>query len=107
MKLLEQLTFEIIAAAGDSFSLLIEAMKFAREGDFEKAEMKVKEADEILVKAHRLQTDLIVKETRGERMEFSTLLVHAQDHLMNAMLAKPFVLEIINLYKKMESKREE
>lgn len=80
-------------------------MKWAREGDFEKAEFKVKEADEILIKAHRLQTEIIVSETRGEKLEFSALLVHAQDHLMNAMLAKPFVLEIINLYKRLSQER--
>lgn len=45
MESVEQIAFKIIAASGDSFSLLIEAMKLAREGDFEKAEAKVKEAD--------------------------------------------------------------
>lgn len=106
MESVEQIAFKIIAASGDSFSLLIEAMKLAREGDFEKAEAKVKEADRFLTEAHRVQTDLIVKESRGEKMEYSTLLIHAQDHLMNAMLAKPFVLEIINLYKKMAKEGE-
>ncbi|MCF0239466.1 MAG: DNA polymerase II large subunit, partial [Streptococcus gallolyticus] len=39
-------------------------------------------------KAHKIQTELLQGEMQGNPCEFSLLLVHSQDHLMNAMLAK-------------------
>ncbi|MDU4935752.1 MAG: PTS lactose/cellobiose transporter subunit IIA [Peptostreptococcaceae bacterium] len=36
-------------------------------------------------KAHRYQTELIQNEAQGNKTEMSVILVHAQDHIMNAM----------------------
>jgi cellobiose-specific phosphotransferase system component IIA len=101
MESIEQKAFRIISAAGDSLSMMLEALKFSRNGDFEEAERLMQKADEFLLQAHKAQTELIVEESRGNRTEYSVLMVHAQDHIMNAMLAKPLIKEIINLYKRL------
>ena len=36
-------------------------------------------------KAHAFQTKLITEEASGNSVEVNVLLIHAQDHLMNAM----------------------
>ena len=51
--------------------------------------------------AHRVQTDLIQKEAGGEKTEVTLLMVHAQDHLMNAITVKELASEFVELYKKM------
>ncbi|STY42998.1 Lactose-specific phosphotransferase enzyme IIA component [Listeria grayi] len=56
-------------------------------------------ADDALLEAHHSQTALIQGEARGDRTEVSLLLVHAQDHLMNAITFKDLAKEIVELYR--------
>ena len=59
-----------------------EALDAISEFDFEKAEEKLKESHEKITAAHKVQTDAIQGETRGEESEHSLLFAHAQDTLM-------------------------
>ncbi|NWQ43511.1 PTS lactose/cellobiose transporter subunit IIA [Bacillus sp. EB106-08-02-XG196] len=68
-----------------------------RSGQFDKAEQKLNEAKQELNKAHRFQTELIKKESGGDTYDIRIILVHAQDHLMNAMTLKDMAVEIIDL----------
>ena len=85
-------------------SASLEAIAFARQGDFENASEKMKLAREEISAAHRIQTDLIQEEARGNHAEISLLLVHAQDHLMNAITVKELAEEFITLHKRIEEK---
>lgn len=100
MESIEKVAFQIISAAGDALSTMLSALKKAREGDFSKAEELMKEANVFLSKAHKAQTDMIVEEARGNKAEYSLLMVHAQDHIMNAILAQSLIGEMLHLYKK-------
>jgi PTS system cellobiose-specific IIA component len=44
-----------------------------------------------------MQTSLLQEEAQGEKQEISLLLIHAQDHLMNASLAKKLIKEMIDM----------
>ena len=61
-------------------------------------------ASEEISATHRIQTDLIQEEARGNHAEISLLLVHAQDHLMNAITVKELAEEFITLHKRVEEK---
>lgn len=102
METIQQTSFSIIALAGDAQEMILKALSVARSGDYAQSENLMAEAEGILIKAHRLQTDLIKKEADGEKSEFSVLLVHAQDYVMNAILAKKLVGEMILLYKEIK-----
>ncbi|MBF0442789.1 MAG: PTS lactose/cellobiose transporter subunit IIA, partial [Oligoflexales bacterium] len=52
-----------------------------------------------LAEAHKIQTYLIQREAKGEKHEINILLVHAQDHLMSAILSRDLAEEMIALYK--------
>jgi cellobiose PTS system EIIA component len=91
---------EIIVNGGDARSSCLKAVRCARSGQFEEAEGLVKRAEESLEKAHNMQTKLIQAEIRGERNEITLLMVHAQDHLMNAITVKELVVEMIAECKK-------
>lgn len=99
---IEQTSFQIILHSGNARSSLIEAIRLAREDHFQEAEEKVLEAKKELNEAHHVQTGLIQGEAQGEKSEFSILLVHAQDHLMNSITVKELAEEIIFLHKKIQ-----
>ncbi|MBV7389489.1 MULTISPECIES: PTS lactose/cellobiose transporter subunit IIA [Enterococcus] len=89
--------FKIISAAGDSRGAAFEALRFARQGDFTAADNKMKEAKEKSIAAHDVQTKLITAEINGDKTETSLLMVHAQDHLMNSILARDLIEEMIEM----------
>lgn len=52
-----------------------------------------------MYKAHHYQTELIQAEMRGEKTELSLIMVHGQDHLMNAMTVRDLALQMIEMYR--------
>jgi cellobiose-specific phosphotransferase system component IIA len=100
----EQTAFEIIASAGDAQSMMLSALQCAREGKFQEAENLMNEAKTSLAKAHNAQTGLIVEESKGNKSKYSIIMVHAQDHLMNAILSQTLIGEMLHLYRKLEEK---
>jgi PTS system cellobiose-specific IIA component len=96
----EEIAMTIIANAGGARSLAIDAIHQAKSGDFASAASKLKDAEAALLKAHQAQTKLLTQEAEGKAVKLSLLLVHAQDHLMNAVTVKDLAQEIIALYQK-------
>ena len=54
-----------------------------------------------LHEAHRVQTQLIESDEGQGKIKVNLVLVHAQDHLMTAMLARELISELIELHEKM------
>ena len=102
---LEMIAMTLIGRAGESKSLAYQALAAAKEGKFEEAEEFMKKASDEMIKAHEIQTDLIVKEAGGEKLDVGLIMVHSQDHLMGAILFKDLVKEFIDLYKKMHEEK--
>ena len=100
----EMLIMNLIVDAGNARSFSMQAIQFAKEGKFDEARATIEEANEALSKVHGLQTDLIQKEARGERTEINLFMVHAQDHIMTAMLARDLAREIIELHELISQK---
>lgn len=90
--------FQLILHGGNARSLAMEAISLAKNKDMAAAEQALNRATEELTKAHHNQTTLIQKEISGEKMELSMLLIHAQDHLMNAMTIKDLASEFVEMY---------
>lgn len=89
----------LIANGGNARSLAMKAMYAAKAGNFKEAQELLKASNESILQAHNMQTQLLTKEANGERSEVSLLMVHAQDHLMNAMTVKDLATEIVDIYK--------
>ena len=98
MNNLEEVIFQIILHAGNGRSSSMEAIAAAKQGNFAEAREKLKEAGEELNGAHHFQTSLIQREIRGEKTEISLLMIHAQDHLMNAITMKDLATEMVDMY---------
>ena len=70
------------------------------DGDFAKAEALIKEGDDLILNAHNQQTELITKEAAGEKIDIGFLTVHAQDHLMTAMLLSDMDKRFLKILRK-------
>lgn len=98
-EVMENLVFQIIAVAGDARCKATEAILNAKKNKLDEADRLIKEAREGIVPAHQLQMDLIVDESRGNKQDMNILLVHAQDHLMTAMMFIDLAEEIVDIHK--------
>ncbi len=89
----------IIMHGGNARSAAMRAMAAAKKANFDEAEELLDISKKELGEAHKVQTNLIQGEARGEKTEVSLLMVHAQDHLMNAMTVRDLAEEIIDMKK--------
>ncbi len=92
---MEEVVMSLVGFAGEGRSYAFEALQAARKKDFTAADAAMKKCSEALLEAHHTQTDLIQGEINGNPTKVSLLMVHAQDHLMTALLAKELIEEII------------
>lgn len=99
---LEMAAMQLVGSAGESKSLCFEALRAAKEGNFQLAEDKIAEAKKVFLQAHEVQTELICKEADGEDIKMGVLMVHAQDHLMTSLLARDLIEEMIELYRQIK-----
>lgn len=93
---------QLITHAGDARSLAIQAVRVARKGEFDDAEKLIEECQEKMVEAHKFQTELIFAETNGKKVPISLLMIHAQDHVMNAMTVKDMAVEMIEMARELK-----
>lgn len=100
----QEIIMQIILDGGNARSYSMEAIHYAKEGNIKAAREAIGKAIEALGSAHRIQTNLIQEEAAGNRMEMSLLMVHAQDHMMNAITIKDLAQEFIDMYEKMYEK---
>lgn len=97
-----EVAFEVIVAAGSSKAAAMEAIEAAREFRFDDAKLSLQKADEAMLEAHQLQTELMQGEARGTPVDVNIILVHAQDHLTMAIMAKEQAEELLALYGMMQ-----
>lgn len=100
---LEMICFQIISSVGTARSSYIEAIRKARVGDFEGAEACIVSGQQEFLKGHEAHFELLQKETNGEPVGGSLLLIHAEDQLMSAEGFKIIAEEMIENYKKMDA----
>ena len=100
---MEEIILNIIMHSGEARSYSMEAIALAKTGNFNDARELITKADKELGYAHSSQTSLIQGEAASDRIEFSLLLVHAQDHLMTTMTFRDLSVELIEVYEKIDS----
>jgi PTS system cellobiose-specific IIA component len=93
----ERVVMGLVAHGGDARSLVLEAIEAARAGDLAQADELMVQSREAFARAHAIQTDLIRREAAGEDPPVTLLMVHAQDHIMNASTVYDLGLHIIEM----------
>ena len=94
------MVMQLIMAGGYAKGSAFEAIKAAKVGDFKTADTKLKEADKFLADAHNAQTGMLTDEAQGHHQPVSLLMVHGQDHVMNAITFRDLAGEVVDLYRK-------
>ncbi len=93
---------KLIMFGGDAKSHAVEAIRAAKAFQFDLAEEKLQLAQQSLSLAHHGQTDLLTQEAKGDKVALSLLMVHGQDHLMNAITFLDMAKEMVDVYRKLE-----
>lgn len=93
----------IIMAGGNAKGLAFQAIQQAKSGNFDEATKSLSDADTELRNAHDTQTDLLTRLAQGEKIGWNLYMVHAQDHLMNAITFKDMAVEFVNQEKRIQA----
>ena len=97
---LEEVVMGLIINSGQARSLAYAALKQAKQGDFVAAKTMMEQSRTALNEAHLVQTKLIESDQGEGKMKVSLVLVHAQDHLMTALLLKDLMQSFMELYRR-------
>ena len=98
---LEEVAVSLIANSGDARSDAMEAIEEAKAGHFEEARQAIKNGGESLSKAHETQLKLLSDEANGDKSLVSLLMMHAQDHFMNAITVLDLAEESIDVIERL------
>lgn len=97
---LQMAAFGIILSSGNARTLVHEAFAAMREGDYDKAEQLLEDANADMLEAHHAQTELLQQYASGVDIKIEIIMVHAQDHLMTTMTLREVAIEMLALYRK-------
>src|SRR5699024_8570953 len=95
----EQQIMQIITHGGNARSSCLKAVEKRQTNESNEVEAIFEQADESLTKAHQIQTQLIQAEIKGEEVDISLFMIHAQDHLINALTVKDLSKAIVKEFK--------
>lgn len=95
----EQTMMELLINAGEARSSAMMAIQCASKRDWTGADAALAASDTAAKAAHKIQTALIGADEGSGKLPVTLILVHAQDHLMNAMLCRELAEELVMLRK--------
>ncbi|OCQ52785.1 N,N'-diacetylchitobiose-specific phosphotransferase enzyme IIA component [Photorhabdus australis subsp. thailandensis] len=98
---LEQTIIELLVHAGSARSHALMALQHARNGNFQAAQTMMDESQQAIKEAHTIQTTLIGLDEGCGKLPVNLITIHAQDHLMNAMVIQDLASDMIELYHRM------
>ncbi len=75
----------VIIHAGNARLLINKAVEAMENREYELVESFLQEADDEITEAHRIQTETLQAEARGDEVNISFLWIHAQDSLMSVV----------------------
>lgn len=94
---METTVMELIINAGEARSQAMMAIQAARQKKWELATASLAASQDAVRAAHLIQTQLIGEDEGQGKIPVNLILVHAQDHLMTAMLCRDLAEEIVLL----------
>ena len=94
----EELVMGLIVNAGQCKSCAFKALQEeARKGNYSASSEQMEASKQAAKAAHAIQTRLIEYDEGEGKIPVHLIMVHAQDHLMTAMLAQELIQEMIAL----------
>lgn len=100
MEGLELICFQIISNVGMARSSYMEAIHFAKAGDFDEAQKSMEEGQKQYLVGNEAHLTLLQMEASGTPVAGSILLIHAEDQMMSAEGFHIIASELIDTYKR-------
>ena len=94
------ISVDIISNAGNAKSCFVEAIDLAKENKVEEARGKIAEGEKSLVESHKAHAKLLTMEANEEGLDFSLLLMHAEDQMMSIETLQIMAESFLELYEK-------
>ena len=104
---LQSVAFEVITYASEAMNYCFQSLNAAKKGDTKASLEFMNQYEEVISKAHKAQMILIMNEAKGIEMPYSIIMVHAQDHLMQAIFIQRVIKELIEVYQILREKLDE
>ena len=99
----EKEILSIISYSGEGYDYAFRALDAIETGDYQKAISDLEDGRKSMIDAHKIHTEMLVKESREQgSSEVSLLMVHAQDTLMNTILLLDLVEKLISVFQAKE-----
>lgn len=98
---IEEAAVTLIASSGDARSDAMEAIEDAKAGNFAEARAAIANGRSSLAKAHEMQLKLLSEEANGNKDLATLLMMHAQDHFMNAVAVLDLASESIDVIERL------
>lgn len=102
----EQISFQIIAYAGEAKGHAINAIQKAKNQEFTAAFALLEDAEISMTQAEKTHMDVISAEANGEKFQIPVLFMHAEDQLLTTQTIMLLAKEFIDLHQKLDSKGE-
>lgn len=96
---MESTVMELIINAGEARSYAMQALRAAKQGDWDQVDEQLTEASAASKRAHDVQTMLIGMYEGCGKIPVNLVMVHAQDHIMTSMLAREMIEELIEIHR--------
>ncbi len=100
---MESIVMELIIHAGEARSCSMQALRAARSYDWPEVDQQLSAATQAARAAHKIQTALIGADEGAGKIPVNLIRVHAQDHLMNAMLCREPAEEMVLLHHEIQT----
>ena len=97
MEELETLCMELITAVGTARSCYIEAIHYAKDGQYEEAKKSMEEGQRCFVEGHDVHLKMLAMQAE-DRLNFNLLILHAEDQMMSAETFGILAEEFLDLY---------
>ncbi len=91
----ELAAFNIISAVGEAKSKLIEAVEQSKKGHENEVKRLISEGNEAITRGDKEHFKLITEDSKNKDVQFSLLLVHAEDQLMSAEIFRDFTNQLV------------
>lgn len=101
---MESTVMELIINAGEARSYAMQALYAAKQGKWSEVDEQLTASSAASKRAHDVQTMLIGMDEGCGKVPVNLVMVHAQDHIMTAMLAREMIEELIAIHRQLQTK---
>ncbi|WP_338983107.1 PTS lactose/cellobiose transporter subunit IIA [Spiroplasma endosymbiont of Othius punctulatus] len=95
----EAISFGIITASGSAKTNAIKAIEAAKAKDFKMADTLIETAKTELSAARKFHMDVVAKEANKEKVDYSVLYIHSEDHMTSTDVIILMSQQIIDLWR--------